>query len=595
MYLITNLGIFEIMTEPEKNDFESQIAFEKVNLAYANMRTGHFWQFFLIASMLFLFWDVSNPIALSTWTILLSVYVVWSYFKILRRHLIANSGQDQTQKWSPLMTRHNLLLGTLWSAIAPITFQTYDPFLLALLLWLMSSLIVGSSSAVAAHLPSYFVWSTPQFLALSAMFLLQSGTIYIWLFMLLISSYIAGIFFAVNTNKVLTKSIRLQIENKALAKDLDEKRQQAEQANYEKSLFLASASHDLRQPLQAATFMADTLQNQLTDEKNSESIAKLIASLDTLGELTNTLLDLSHLESGSIETDKQDTNIATMFERFRQEFASLPDNPGMEIRVATNDAMVHTDLVLLERAIRNLLSNALTHSEATIIELDIIENSDNYNLIIADNGKGISAEEQKLIFTAFHQLDNPHRDRRRGIGLGLAIVKRTMDLLGHKITLNSALGEGCRFEICLPKGNIKNSSIVDKPINPVWSGLDKIRILIVEDDIQVREALEKLVVNWGSKPSIADTANVALDIVDTDGLPDLLICDYRLPGDKNGLELITELSNRVTQPLPSILITGDSAQSILASTELNKDSLIVLNKPVAPAKLRHVVTQLLSP
>ncbi|MBY0430116.1 MAG: HAMP domain-containing histidine kinase, partial [Rhodospirillales bacterium] len=227
-------------------------------------------------------------------------------------------------------------------------------------------------------------------------------------------------------------------------------RSEAELANQAKSRFLAAASHDLRQPLQALHLFLDALSFRLTEPKNCQLVGKAIQALEGGESLLNALLDISTLEAGTVEPEVRDFRVWVLLDQLTQEFDSQALKKGLVLHMVPSSLMIRSDPVLLARIVRNLMSNALRHSRRGRILLGVRRIAGGARIEVWDTGPGIPPDKLQVIFEDFYQLDNPERDRTKGLGIGLSIVERTAHLLGHGVAVRSILGKGSMFAITVP-------------------------------------------------------------------------------------------------------------------------------------------------
>ncbi|EZH79539.1 histidine kinase [Ectopseudomonas composti] len=367
---------------------------------------------------------------------------------------------------------------------------------------------------------------------------------------------------------------------------LDLARQRAEADDARKLRLLAAASHDLRQPLNAMGLYAEHLVAQGGDQQTRLISARLAASVEQLGRLLQSLLDYTRLTlPGGVQARPHAFALRPLLERLIAEVAPEAQQQGLQLELRCDDYGVHSDPLLLERLLRNLLNNALLHAQAQHLRLSAAPDGDQIVLELADDGRGLSEAEQALVFEEFRQLDNPGRNAERGLGLGLAIVRQLSDVLEHRLQLHSQLGDGARFVLRMPAAEVPAPAPrADAAL--VLQG----RVLLLEDDPAGREALAGLLRRWGCEvQACADLASALQALrVDT---PQLLISDYRLAEQEDGLQAIERLREAAGQMLPALLISAD------LSPELHERCLpahvIPLGKPLLPARLRQVLaTQL---
>ncbi|QNH04951.1 hybrid sensor histidine kinase/response regulator [Pseudomonas sp. B11D7D] len=367
---------------------------------------------------------------------------------------------------------------------------------------------------------------------------------------------------------------------------LDLARQRAEADDARKLRLLAAASHDLRQPLNAMGLYAEHLVAQGGDQQTRLISARLAASVEQLGRLLQSLLDYTRLTlPGGVQARPHAFALRPLLERLIAEVAPEAQQQGLQLELRCDDCGVHSDPLLLERLLRNLLNNALLHAQAQHLRLSAAPDGDQIVLELADDGRGLSEAEQALVFEEFRQLDNPGRNAERGLGLGLAIVRQLSDVLEHRLQLHSQLGDGARFVLRMPAAEVPAPAPrADAAL--VLQG----RVLLLEDDPAGREALAGLLRRWGCEvQACADLAS-ALQALRQEA-PQLLISDYRLAEQEDGLQAIERLREAAGQMLPALLISAD------LSPELHERCLpahvIPLGKPLLPARLRQVLaTQL---
>lgn len=367
---------------------------------------------------------------------------------------------------------------------------------------------------------------------------------------------------------------------------LDLARQRAEADDARKLRLLAAASHDLRQPLNAMGLYAEHLVEQGGDLQTRRISSRLAASVEQLGRLLQSLLDYTRLTlPGGVQVRPHAFALRPLLKRLIAEVAPEAQQQGLDLQLHCGDCGVHSDPLLLERLLRNLLNNALLHAQAQHLRLSAAPDGDEIVLEVADDGRGLSEAEQALVFEEFRQLDNPGRNAERGLGLGLAIVRQLAEVLEHPLHLHSQPGAGARFVLRLPLAEVP----VAAPRADTGLTLQG-RVLLLEDDPAGREALAGLLRRWGCEvQACADLAS-ALQVLHVD-TPQLLISDYRLAGQEDGLQAIERLREAAGLMLPALLISAD------LSPELHERCLpahvIPLGKPLLPARLRQVLaTQL---
>ncbi|MCF7750328.1 PAS-domain containing protein [Bacillus subtilis subsp. subtilis] len=376
-------------------------------------------------------------------------------------------------------------------------------------------------------------------------------------------------------------------------RDLDEARHEAERANRYKSRFVASAVHDLLQPLNAARMFVSVLRGKLAGDARelSEHVDAALAAQDAI--LTS-LLDISRLESGTLQTHVQAFALSPLLETLAREFGIAADRRGLQLRWVDTRAVVVSDEALLRRILQNFLSNALRYTPRGRVLIGCRRAGNQLRIEVHDQGPGIPESLQGEIFEEFRRLDDGV-DQERGAGLGLAIVERIGRLLGHRIHLRSTLGRGSVFAVSVALGDV--AAIPAPPAPPAAaadvgddSPLRQCRVWSIDDDPRVCAATRALLERWGCAVDLADGPQAALDIASALNVPQLLLLDVRM-GQWHGPALYEHLCEVWQARPPVILVTAERDDALRAQAVENGWGF--LSKPVRPPALRALMTQLL--
>lgn len=365
-------------------------------------------------------------------------------------------------------------------------------------------------------------------------------------------------------------------------------RRAAEAANQAKSRFLATASHDLRQPLQTLALLNGTLRRTSLDSVAEEVLEQQEQAIDAMSRLLNALLDISKLESGAIKPDPSDFVVNEIFEELRREFAGLASNKGLDLRVEACLDCVHSDRSLVGQILRNLLANAIKYTRSGWVALRCLHESALVRLEVVDSGVGIPADQLGYIYDEFYQIGVPASSSREGYGLGLSIVKRAAALLGARLDAQSEVGKGSTFALTLPAGSraadISRPAEAGRTEQPVP---ESARILLVEDDPGVRNATRMLLKSEGFQVVAAVSMEDALKHAIEDPRIDLLMTDYHLQDGKTGTQVIAAVRAALHRQLKAVLVTGDTSSAIAA---LPIDPLTrIVRKPInADELLAHL-------
>jgi signal transduction histidine kinase len=383
-----------------------------------------------------------------------------------------------------------------------------------------------------------------------------------------------------------------QLEDRVLeaTAKLAAQKDQAERANVAKSKFFAAASHDLRQPLHALVLFVGALKERIHSPELRTLVDHIEASVDAMEILFNSLLDISRLDAGVIEVHPEHFPVACLMERLKKQFVPQALEKGLMLRVHPCEWTIYSDPLLLERILLNLVTNAIRYTDRGGILVGCRRRGKNLLIQIWDNGQGIPEQQWETVFQEFVQLNNPERDRSKGLGLGLAIVSRLAKLLDSPLTLHSRPGRGSVFAIQVPLGS---ALLAEKARQQsVQTGTLGIGLaVVIDDEDTILRAMEELFDSWKIDLVASKTPAEAMKVLDETGLkPDVVISDYRLPGDTNGLKVVEAFRSRYGTDLPAIILTGDTAPETIQT--LNQAGLAVLHKPLRPARLRSLLTHL---
>jgi signal transduction histidine kinase/HAMP domain-containing protein len=380
----------------------------------------------------------------------------------------------------------------------------------------------------------------------------------------------------------------IAIENTRLFDEIQHKSRQLEIANRYKSHFLASASHDLRQPLHALNLFIAQLRTE-SDAERDRLIGRIEAAVGSMNELFEALLDMSKLEAGILEPDLTEFPVDRLLKRIETTFADAARGKGLRLTLAPSNAWVRSDFVLLERILFNLVSNAVRYTARGGLVVGTRRRGERLRIDVCDTGPGIPEERQQDVFAEFYQLADA--DRRGGLGLGLAIVDRLGRLLGHPIALRSRPGRGSRFSVSVPLVS-EAAGIAEAPVAPAIADPAHGKlVLVIDDDPLVIEGMSGILRSWGCRILGADSEETALAAVQRQW-PDLIIADYRLADGNTGIHAIERLRDAAGFPIPAFLISGDTAPERLREASANGYQL--LHKPVPPMRLRTVLNQFMT-
>jgi signal transduction histidine kinase/CheY-like chemotaxis protein len=391
---------------------------------------------------------------------------------------------------------------------------------------------------------------------------------------------------------------QLQESYADLERRIAERTRDLEAANQAKSRFLAAASHDLRQPIHALSLLVAQMRSPGRSADRNEIVAQIEAGVAALGDLFDDLLDISKLEAGAVAAQLEDFAISAVLGAIHAQFAPVAQEKGLRLKVLPVNARVHSDPVLLQRVLSNFVSNAVRYTERGGVLVGCRRRGSNLQIAVWDTGCGIPEDHREDIFREFVQLDSPDRDRGKGLGLGLAIVARLAPLLGSRVELRSVPGRGSMFAISVPLAEAQDGrkAVSSSPLHyePTQGApLRGVFAVVVDDDEAARAALQGLLAGWGCLTLAARGGTEALAMLaQHDRAPELVICDYHLGNGENGIEAIRHIQAACECSMPAILVTADGSPEVLRTARHHQCP--VLLKPVAPAKLRALLTRLLA-
>lgn len=516
---------------------------------------------------------------------------------IYARRTLASPPEDAGRALSTLV-RIAFFVGCARGSAMPLFFEALPPVADAALSVTFLGFCAGGLSTHGAYARAFYYFAGPMLLAMGIAWL-GSGTkegvvlaILFAVFALMISV------FAKEIEKLVRESFFIRHQRDQLVEQLDRERQEvalardsAEQANHAKSRFLAAASHDLRQPLHALSLFSATLSLQATTHELRDIAGHIANALRSLSSLVDALLDISKLDARAITPVLQPVDVRALVERVATEYRPDAAAKGLELRVVCCDAIAHSDPVLVERMLRNLIDNAIKYTAGGHVLVDVRIDGERLRVSVEDTGAGIPPEERERVFEEFYQLGNTERDRAMGLGLGLAIVQRVGRLLGTDIELISAVGRGSTFAFQLPLS--AGAAQVGGEAAPadVSGRLRGRTILVIDDEPEVRIGMRRFLEAWGCRVLVCGGLAEALGLLDahTPAI-DLILADFRLRAGEDGIASIAALRQRIGV-VPALLVSGDTAPERLRQAEAS--GLPILHKPVTADALLRAITGLL--
>ncbi|WP_425312342.1 PAS domain-containing hybrid sensor histidine kinase/response regulator [Pseudomonas palleroniana] len=401
--------------------------------------------------------------------------------------------------------------------------------------------------------------------------------------------------------RVAQRTSELTALNDQLLKEIDERRRmetrlreaklEAEQANLSKTKFLAAVSHDLLQPLNAARLFTSALL-----ERPSETLVRNVSnSLEDVENLLGTLVDISKLDAGVIKADIAPFALSELLDNLAAEYTQLARAEGLELRFIGCSALVRSDIQLLARILRNLLSNALRYTYTGRVVLGCRRHPQRLSIQVWDSGMGIAEERLEEIFQEFKRGDVQRPDQDRGLGLGLAIVEKIAGILGHRISVRSWPGKGSMFAVEVPL-----SATAPRPLpmvamsEPLLERLQGARVWVLDNDAAICAGMRTLLEGWGCRVITAlSEQDLARQVDNYHAEADLLIADYHLDDDQNGVDAVARINARRGSAIPAMMITANYSNEL--KLQIRELGYMLMHKPVRPMKLKTAMSHLLGP
>lgn len=527
------------------------------------------------------------------WTLFIAACAV-AHIALRIGYVRASPGDADWKVWATWFTVISLAEGIGWGWGSVSLIGNSDRFSIQMLVMVVVLNIAGGAiPAFSSYLPAFFCLFIPTtvptvFWSIRYRDLFPEADA--MLILLLIFIFAMGSL-GVRANKAFKELVTLRIRADELADDLSRQKELAEQASLAKSTFLAAASHDLRQPVHALGLFVGALRAIPLPAEGARLVERIEESTNAMDGLFSAILDISKLDAGVIHVEPHSFPIQSAFDRVCGDLASEARAKSISLICCRSSLAVHTDPLLLERILRNLVSNAVRHTATGKVLVGARRQADQVRIEVWDTGPGIPVSQRERIFQEYFQLQNPERDRSMGLGLGLAIVRRLTDLLGCQVTLRSELGKGSCFSVDVRKADMATAPRVD--VVDVTGHAARGLVLVIDDEAAIRDAMQSVLVGWGYSVIAAGSGSeMVAALAECRETPKSIICDYRLRNGENGIEVIKEIQAECNEAIPAMLITGDTAADRLL--EAQASGLLLLHKPVSNAKLRAAIVNLIA-
>jgi protein-histidine pros-kinase len=395
-----------------------------------------------------------------------------------------------------------------------------------------------------------------------------------------------------DSGRFVSSVIRDVTKRKRMEDEIIAARQEALRANKANSAFLAAASHDLRQPVQALSLLNGALRRTVKDERALQMVDSQQHSLTAMTNLLNSLLDISRLDAGAVTPELEDFPINRLIDRLSDEFARQAQHQGLEFTSCGCTTVVNSDPNLLAEIIQNFVSNAIRYTDKGSVSLECSEESETCVIRVTDTGIGIPDDQLEEIFREFHQCKTPGASKE-GFGLGLAIVKRLSDLLGLHLHVESHPGRGSTFSVSLPAvGALEEAAEVEQVQAPPATEDDAGLVILIEDDVNVANAWGLLLEAEGFRVATAESATEAKALMNhIDETPALLVSDFHLLDGSTGAEAVSLIRDNYGASIPAFIVSGDTSKVVKDARLL--DNCTLMCKPIDTNRLlaaaRHAV------
>ncbi len=520
--------------------------------------------------------------ATGNWLALIVRHLSW---RLLPRTGVSARRRLSIARWLPLIPG-------LANATAVFFFPHLSDAAKTILTLIMAALTTGGINTSAGYMPLYMSYMLPVMgsltlawgvtpLASSEQWLGKAMVPMMLLFSVTMVALARGSF------RTFRLAIAKRLNEGLLNQQLRVALEQAESANAAKTRFLASASHDLRQPLHSLSLFFATLRLQITRPDNITLLDHIDQALSALQSQMNTLLDMSKLDAGMVKLEWQNFALPPLLHQLRSTYQPVAQQRGLALHLLCADELrVNSDIEQLSRVLRNLLDNAVKYTQEGEVSIEAFEDAGHVKVRVIDTGCGIPPALHKQVFEEFFQVDNPERDRNRGLGLGLSIVRRLAALLYLELALDSEPGQGTAITLTIPKGTGRVQEALPEPeAREAQPSMPLCQVLVLDDEAAVRAGMEALLQHMGCVVMLAASTDEALHIT-MERQPDLVLADLRLRNTESGINAVEQLRARYPN-LPAIIITGDTAPDRLKQAQAA--GLPVLHKPVAADTLMAAI------
>ena len=390
---------------------------------------------------------------------------------------------------------------------------------------------------------------------------------------------------------LVSSAIRDITDRKRVEQELIDARNEANKANRAKSAFLATASHDLRQPMQTLRMLNHALGKMTTDPRMKQAIYTQNEALNGMTQLLNALLDMSKLESGAVKPDIQDCSVKAIFKHLRAQFEHQAQAKGLRLLVDECDDVARTDPGLLEQLIQNLVANAIRYTQKGLVQLRCLHHNGTIRIEVLDTGIGIPISQLESIWDEFYQVEKMPGQSKEGWGLGLSIVKRLADLLNHTLDIDSTPGEGSCFAVTIPSSKRELPGIETANRIIVTAAPENASVIVIDDNPDVLRGNRLLFEVEGYEVIAASSGANAIRLLENSpSPPDVIVSDFHLGNRETGIDVICNIRKKLQKNIPAILMTGDTT-SLMRNVKDIVGNCYIISKPANIEELIEVLSR----
>jgi len=574
------------------SDFLNRVYAKQVRLVYQQLPTLTISNMIGSSVLVFLMWNKVSSVILTAWLLTLFVLAALGSPIIIKIYNTYGRSHSDHQLWGRMIVIYLFIRALIWGSVG-VLFYVPDSLEYQILLLLF---VIGGASLVAlqsaAYKPVFYSLVLPILAPVIVRFAMDADVLHIAMAFVTLVYGMALIYFYQNIHQTIEESLLLRFEKASLAEKLTLQKQAAEKAYTDKTRFIASVSHDLRQPLHAQGLFIAELKQRIQNGETKAIVDKLDASLNAMSSLFISLMDLSKMDVNAIQPNVERFAVAEIFDDIKRDFQTQAHAKGLKLDVLNTKLWGKSDPQLLGRILRNLVANAIQYTPRGRILLGCRRIGDKISIQVWDTGIGIPDSQRQAIFEEYRQLNQGNQNNSERSGLGLAIVARLARLLHHEVNVSSQSNKGTVFSIeisstdPIPHARV-DSQAMDLPKNR--------QVLLIEDDELYRQQTANLLEGWGFSVLSAGNEKQVFEIMAQSDQPrhrvfDLIITDYHLDEKKTGLELLKCLRSSGQDQAVAIILTGDNS----IHRDMIEEEAYLLYKPVPATKLKSIIELLLN-